>query len=49
MIDAINHYQTPMKIIKMVFGVSGISALSSITDVKNYCEQKYLSTCIITK
>ena len=48
MIDAINHYQTPMKIIKMVFGVSGISALSSITDVKNYFEQKYLSTCIIT-
>lgn len=43
MIDAINHYQTPMKIIKMVFGVSGISALSSITDVKNYFEQKYLS------
>ena len=48
MIDAINHYQTPMKIIKMVFGVYGISALSSITDVKNYFEQKYLSTCIIT-
>mgnify|MGYP000844507833 CR=1 FL=1 len=47
-IDAINHYPNPIKIIKMVFGVSGISALSSIEDVKHYFEQKYFSTCIIT-
>ena len=47
-IDAINHYPNPIKIIKMVFGVSGISALPSIEDVKHYFEQKYFSTCIIT-